>query len=63
MTHSQPAPGREVLYKWSAGELSFPKVPEPDRAATSVLAKNKKSPKPREHFQFFRLKGFYSSKC
>ena len=29
--------------------LSVPKVPEPDRAATSARAKNKKGPKPGEH--------------
>ena len=48
--------------------LSVPKVPEPDRAATSARAKNKKGPKPREHVQLFRMKrdgnkGFYSEKC
>ena len=48
--------------------LSIPKVPEPDRAATAARAKNKKGPKPGEHFQLFRMKrdrnkGFYSGKC
>ena len=45
--------------------LSAPKVPELDRAATSACAK--KGPKPGEHVQLFRLKrghnkGFYSEK-
>ena len=31
--------------------LSIPKVPEPDRAATCARAKNKKGPKPGEHVQ------------
>ena len=48
--------------------LSVPKVPKPDRAATSTRAKNKKGPKPREHVQLFRMKRdrkkiFYSEKC
>ena len=48
--------------------VSVPKVPEPDRAATSARAKNKKGPKPVEHVQLFRMKwdcnkGFYSEKC
>ena len=47
--------------------LSVPKVPELDRAATSACAKNKKGPKPGEHAQFFCMKrerkGFYSEKC
>jgi len=50
--------------------LSVPKVPGPDWAATS--AHSKKGPKPREHVHFFRMKrdctrhcnkGFYSEKC
>ena len=46
MTNSLLAPGWEVLYKQNhTGELSVPKVPEPDWAATSVHAKNKKAPK------------------
>ena len=45
--------------------LSTPKVPEPDQAATSACAK--KGLKPREHVQLFRMKqdcnkGFYSEK-
>ena len=48
--------------------LSVPKVPEPDRAATSARAKHKRGPKPGEHVQLFcmkqdRNKGFYSEKC
>ena len=48
--------------------LSVPKVPEPDRAATSARAKNKNGPKPGEHVQLFRMKrdcnkGFYPEKC
>ena len=31
--------------------LSVPKVPQPDRAATSARAKNKKGTKPGEHVQ------------
>ena len=47
---------------------SLPKVPEPDRAATSVPAKNEKGPKPGEHVPLLRIKrdhnkGFYSEKC
>ena len=38
-------------------------VLEPDRAATSARAKNKKGPKPREHVHLFRMKGIYSQKC
>ena len=46
--------------------LSVPKVSDSDGAATSARAK--KSPKPREHVQLFRMegdrnKGFYSEKC
>ena len=46
--------------------LSVPKVPEPDRAATSAHAR--KGPKPEEHVQLFCMKqdhnkGFYSEKC
>ena len=64
MTDSPLAPGRELLYKWyHTGELSVPKVPEPDRAVTSAHAKNKKGPKPGEHVQLFCMKGFYSQKC
>ena len=48
--------------------LSVPKVPEPDSAATSARAKNKKGPKPGEHVQLFHMKrdrnnGFYSEEC
>jgi hypothetical protein len=61
MTDSLLAPGREVLYKrYHTGELSVPKVPEPDLAATSARANNKKGPKPGQHVQLFRMKGFYS---
>ena len=64
MTDSLLAPGREVLYKrCHTGELSVPKVPEPDCPATSAHAKNKKGPKPGEHVQLFRMEGFYSQKC
>ena len=64
MTGSLVAPDREVLYKrYHTGELSVPKVPEPDRAATSACAKNKKGPKPGEHVQLFRMEGSYSQKC
>ena len=64
MTDSLLAPGRELLCKrYRTGELSVPKVPEPDRAANSACAKNKKGPKPGEHVQLFRVKGFYSQKC
>ena len=64
MTNSLLAHGREVLYKrYHTGELSVPMVPEPDWAATSARAKNKKGPKPGVHVQLFRLKGFYSEKC
>ena len=46
--------------------LSVPKVSDSDGAATSARAK--KSPKPGEHVQLFRMKrdrnkGFYSEKC
>ena len=46
--------------------LSVPKVPEPERAATSARAK--KGPKPEGHVQLFRMKwdrnkGFYSETC
>ena len=46
--------------------VSVPKVSDSDRAATSAHAK--KSPKPGEHVQLFRMKrdrnkGFYSEKC
>ena len=46
--------------------LSAPKVPELVQAASSARAK--KSPKPGEHAQLFRMKrdrrkGFYSEKC
>ena len=46
--------------------LFVPKVPEPDRAATSARAK--KGPKPGEHVQLFcmkrdRSKSLYSQKC
>ena len=45
-------------------EVSIPKVPKPDQAATSACAKNKEGPKPVEHVQLFRMerdpnKGFY----
>ena len=51
MTDSLLAPCREVPYKrCHTGELSVPKVPEPDRAATSARAKNKKGPKPGYYF-------------
>ena len=50
--------------------LSLPKVPELDRAATSACAMNKKGLKPREHVQCSafpheagRNKGFYCEKC
>ena len=48
--------------------LSVPKVPETDQAATSAGAENKKGPKPGEHVQIFRMKrdrnkGFQSEKC
>ena len=36
--------------------LSVPKVPEPDRAATSALSKKKKGPKPGEHVQLFSVR-------
>ena len=36
--------------------LSVPKVPEPDQAATSARAKNKKGPKPGEHVPLFHMK-------
>ena len=36
--------------------LSVPKVPEPDWAATFAGAKNKKGPKLGEHVQLFRMK-------
>ena len=47
--------------------LSVPKVLEPDQAATSARAKNKKGPKLEEHVQLFHMKrdrnkGFYSEK-
>ena len=47
--------------------LSVLKVPEPDQAATSAGANNKKGPKPKEHVQLFRMKrdrnkGFHSEK-
>ena len=46
--------------------LSIPKVSDSDWAATSARAK--KSPKPGEHVQLFRMKrdhnkGFYFEKC
>ena len=64
MTDSLLAPGWEVLYKqYHSGELSVPKVPEPDWVATSACAKNKRGPKPGEHVQLFRMKSFYSQKC
>ena len=48
--------------------LSAPKVPQLDGAATFARAKNKKGPKPAEHVQVFRMKrdpnkGFYFEKC
>ena len=62
VTDSLLAPGREVLYKrYHTGELSVPKVPQPDWVAIS--ARNKKGPKPGEHVQFFCMKGFSSQKC
>ena len=64
MTDSLFAPGQEVLYKrYHTRELSVPKVPETDWAATSARAKNKRGRKPGEHVQLFRMKGFYSQKC
>ena len=60
MTNFLLAPCWE-LYRTS--KLSVPKVPEPDRAATLVCAKNKKGPKPGEHVQLFCMKGFSSQKC
>ena len=63
-TMTLPAPGQEVLYqRYHAGKLFVPKVPEPDRAATSARAKNKNAPKRGEHIQLFRMKGFYSQQC
>ena len=63
-TNSLLAPGRELLYKrYHTGELSVPKVPEPDRAATSAHAKNKKGLRPGEHVQLLRMKGLSSQKC
>ena len=46
--------------------LSVPKASDPDRAAT--FARAKKSPKPPEHVQVFRMKrdrnkGCYCEKC
>ena len=58
----------DTLYLTSAvpSNLSVPKVSDSDRAATSAHAK--KSPKPGEYIQLFRMKrdrnkGFYSEKC
>ena len=52
ITNSLLAPRREVLYqRYHIGELSVPKVLEPDPAATPACAKNKKGPKPGEHVQ------------
>ena len=64
MTDSLLAPGREVLYKrYHTVELSVPKAPELDQAATSARARNKTGPKPGLHGQLFCMKGFYSQKC
>ena len=61
MTDSLLAPSWEVLYKrYHTGELSVPKVPELDRAATPACAKNKKGRNLGKHVQLFRMKGFYS---
>ena len=58
------APGQEVLYKlYHTGELSVPKVPEPDWDATAARAEKKKGPKPSVHVQLFRMEGYYSENC
>ena len=56
ITDSLLAHGREVLYKrCHTSELSVPRVPEPDWAATPAHAKNKMGPKPGEHVQLHEV--------
>ena len=55
------------LMEDSAVPSNLSKVPQPDWAATSACAKNKKGPEPKEHVQLVCMKqdhkGFYSEKC